>query len=318
MSSQTKFRIGLLLGLMLLVGISRLLGLSPPPPIPPSNPLDNIVQNRLKGTEGGFAIGIVSLYDMEKYYYNENELFPAASLYKLVLMAAVLQEVESARIKLEDRIIVDKAQLISRFGAVDFGYEYAPAKIEYTVANALERVGSISDNFAAIMLTDQLEKVNGSDSDQILARVAAQLEMSQTRFESDIVTTARDMTHFFVLLSQDQIISVWISAQIKELLADSQINDRIPAKLPNAIKEIDQSSDNKKFKFLIHKTGELSRVRHDVGIIYLEGNPYVLTMLSKGLKDENDGVDVLANLSADIYRYFEDQVNKRRAEEAEK
>lgn len=264
------------------------------------SPLDKIVKQNLKEKKGSFAVVVESLPGGEGYQYNGVELFPAASLYKLILLAAVMKEVEDRQMNLDDTVSSTKTHLVDVLGEVDFGYEEAPERIGYTVQEALERVGRISDNFAAIMLAEKLRAVRASqdDSDKLLIKMARDLGMTNTSFESDpIATTAEDIAIYFKALYNGQVVSKTASDKIIELLSLSKLNNRIPAKLPEGVK-------------VVHKTGELGRVRHDAGIVYLEGNPYLIVLLSKDLKYEDDGVETLAQISKDVYEYFKGKSSK--------
>lgn len=261
-----------------------------------------VVQKSLQGKKGTFAVYIEDLGSREKYGLNENQTFPAASLYKLVLMALVLKETEKGGLKLDDTVSSTKSHLREVLGGDDFGYEGAPEDLEYTVEEALTRVGSISDNFAAIMLTEKIRSARNPGQVDPLAGMAYELGMKNTNFASEpSSTTALDIALYFKALYDGQIISKQSSEKISDLLGKSKINDRIPAKLPFSTR-------------VVHKTGELPRVRHDAGIIYppnFPNSPYLLVLLSQDLQFEDTGVETLAQLSKDIYDYFQAESAKR-------
>jgi beta-lactamase class A len=51
-----------------------------------------------------------------------------------------------------------------------------------------------------------------------------------------------------------------------------------------------------------HKTGSITGVQHDSGIVYLpDGRKYVLVVLSKDLKDAKKGIEAIARISKIIY-----------------
>lgn len=73
------------------------------------------------------------------------------------------------------------------------------------------------------------------------------------------------------------------------ILLDQKFNDIIPAKLPKEVK-------------VAHKTGFITGIQHDAGIVYLpDGRKYVLVLLSKDLEDEKAGVEVMARVSEKVY-----------------
>ena len=256
-----------------------------------SHELSKIIHDNLEGKKGNFSIYIENLKTQEKYGYNTNEIFPAASLYKLYLMAAVMEKVEGGGLKMEDGLSADKDHLVEVFRGVDFGYDQAPETITYTVEEAMTQVGRISDNFAAIMLAEKV----GWDKVQVEVE---SLGAISTTIKSPISTTASDIALFFKKLYLRQVVSSQASDKIMEFLLLSKLNNRIPAKLPQEVK-------------IVHKTGELLRVRHDAGIVYLQSQnderPYIIVLLSKDLEDENEGVETLANISKDVFKYFKDK-----------
>lgn len=266
-----------------------------------SSQLEKIFQKDIPADNGTYAVYVENMQSGEKFSLNEKEVFPAASLYKLILMAAILKEVEAGNLSLDERISDTKGHLTKVLGSVDFGYENVSGTIGYTVDEALTRVGRISDNFAAIMLTEKLRRVRLSkDSSQngLLFQMADELGMERTDFDSDpIDTTAEDIAIYFKQLYQRKIVSDKVSQQIIDYLSLSNINNRIPAKLPKKVN-------------VVHKTGELVGVRHDAGIVYLDdtqtatSSAYTIVLLSKDLQHEDDAIDALAQISQDVYGYF--------------
>jgi beta-lactamase class A len=73
-----------------------------------------------------------------------------------------------------------------------------------------------------------------------------------------------------------------------EILLDQQYRSGIPAGLPKAAR-------------VAHKTGNISTVHHDAGIVYLdERKPYVLVILTQFPPDNGRGTAV-ADVSRDIF-----------------
>lgn len=280
-----------------------------------NNPeLEKIINANLSGKKGKFAVVVeelpaslsaqtssgvssgspeVSLHP-RKYVLNEKEFFPSASLYKLILLAAALQEIEAERLKPEDIIIGSKSNLTEKLGKLDFGYEDLPEKLEFSVEEIFERIGRISDNFAAIMLTEKLRKLSAVDP---LLSIAKELGMEKTSFNDFPNTTAEDVALFFRKLYKGEVVSKSASEKIMEILELSKINDRLPANLPEGVK-------------VVHKTGELPYLRHDAGLVFPSNfprspyHPYLIVLLSKDLEFEDEGVETLAKISQGVYDYF--------------
>lgn len=312
MSTQTKLGITVLIFLASLIGVSyylqnktdRLLGVEL---IKVFNfqfesderrGLKRVIGEGLKEKEGDFAVWVESLVtESTRYAINENVVMPSASLYKLVVMAAVYQEIEAGGLKKETVISSKKADLINIFQGVDYGYEEAGEVISYTVEEALDRVARVSDNFAAIMLSERVRSVGAvhkppdSRSDPLQV-MASELGMEDTHFGTEpVTTTASDIAKFFRRLYKGEVVSKIASEEIIELLAKSQLNSRIPYYLPKELK-------------VAHKTGELPGVRHDAGIVFLPGQPYIIVIMGQNLKGEDGGIETEARLSEKVYEYL--------------
>ncbi|MDO8619439.1 MAG: serine hydrolase [Candidatus Daviesbacteria bacterium] len=260
--------------------------------------LSEIVNSELADAQGNYAVYVENLVSGEKYGFHEQDIFPAASLYKIYLVAAVVELAEQGKISLTDNISTSLDHLVKRYGGVDFGYEDAPDEISYSVDEALRRVGRISDNFAALMLGDKI----GWDKIQNMAdRIGAQ----NTSIKDPISTTAFDIGLYFKKLYQGEIISKEASQKIIDYISLNQLNNRIPAGVPVGVK-------------VVHKTGELPSVRNDAGIVFLRGrsldgaspsagttsSDYIIVLLAKDVDFEDDAVKLEADISQKVYQYF--------------
>ena len=253
-----------------------------------SRGLSDVIENNLRDKTGDYSIYIEDLSDEETFSKRSNDIYPAASLYKAYLIAAILQEIKNGELKLDDTLSSNKSHLAETLGEVDYGYIDAPEKIGYSVEEALTRVGRVSDNFAAIMLMDKIgvEKVQN---------MANSLGANETDIKSPISTSASDMGKFFTKLAKKEIIDVESSDKLIEFLSLNQLNTRIPALLPENTK-------------VVHKTGELPRIRHDAGFVTLpSGKIYVIVLMSQNLKYEDETIETMAQISKEVYEYFENK-----------
>lgn len=252
------------------------------------NELQGRIQASLGGQDGEYAVYIKDLKPQGKrnVCINCTEPFEAASLYKVFLMAAIYQAALDGKLTLDSVISAKMSHLKDVYGGTDFGYEsFSDGEIiEYTVRESLERVATISDNFAALMLVEK----TGWNAVQ---DVADEIGATDTSIKNPITTSTKDIGIMLEKLYNGEIVSLESSEQILDMLAKSRLNNRIPAKLPEEIK-------------IAHKTGELPGVRNDAGVVFLDGNPYVIVIMSKNLKGEDEGVENLAEISKIVYEYY--------------
>ena len=104
-------------------------------------------------------------------------------------------------------------------------------------------------------------------------------------------TTAYDLLLLFEKMAKGKIISAHASEAMINILLDQRFNEIIPAGLPPGVK-------------IAHKTGSITGVFHDSGIIFLpSGKKYLLVLLSKNVEDEKSAIKAMAAVSAMIYNY---------------
>ena len=90
------------------------------------------------------------------------------------------------------------------------------------------------------------------------------------------------------LIADHRAYSEKVCAEMLEILLDQQYRSGIPAGLPKAAR-------------VAHKTGNISTVHHDAGIVYLDGRkPYVLVILTSFPAEQGRGTAV-AEVSRDIF-----------------
>lgn len=257
-----------------------------PSPSPKQDPgLATVIQPLIPTDNGDFAIVVRDLSGSQhNYFFQSSRAFPAASLYKLFLISAAYRQMDSGRIDPRTTLQADVGYLSDRLGGTEFGYEDVTDVVSYSVGDCLDRIARLSDNFCAVMLADKV----GWDTVQSEASL---LGASHTIIKDPITTTPDDVALYLNKLFNHQVVDATASAKIVDLLTSNYSHDRIPSLLPDGLK-------------IAHKTGELSRVRHDAGIVYLDRHPYLIVMMSENLSGEDTAVDSMANISKAVYDYF--------------
>ena len=104
-------------------------------------------------------------------------------------------------------------------------------------------------------------------------------------------TTAYDLMAIYEKLALEEVVSAQASNEMIDILFDQKFNEIIPAHLPEGVK-------------VAHKTGVITGVHHDSGIVFLpDGRKYVLVLLSRELGDFDAGTAKMADVSKIIYDY---------------
>jgi len=256
-----------------------------PTPFSKSTQLDGVVSSELDGTKGTYGIVIKDLRTGESYYRNPQKSFESASLYKLWIMAVVFQKVEKGDLKMDTVLSQDVKVLNEKFRIATESAEQTEGKITLSVEDALFNMITFSDNYAALLLTENIR----------LSSVATFL--TEQGFKDSKVgsngnnpsTTPSDISLFFERLYQGDLVSGSASKEMLELLKQQRLNNKLPRNLPESV-------------VVAHKTGELGDFTHDAGIVYMT-NPYIIVAMSES-SDPLAAEGRIANVSSAVYRYF--------------
>ncbi|RYU93704.1 serine hydrolase [Emticicia agri] len=267
-----------------------------------SEKLKDAIQAKLATVEGEFAIAFKDLQTGQTLFINEKDNFHAASTMKTPVMIEVFKQARAGKFKLSDSIVV-KNEFKSIVDGSPFGLDisddsaddmYKKIGKKMTIYDLTYQMIIVSSNLATNILIDLVEakKANatmrtlGANDIQVLRGVedskAFKLGMNNT-------VTAYDLMTIFEKLAQKTVVSKEDSEGMIKILLDQKFREKIPAKLPKEVK-------------VAHKTGSITGVQNDSGIVYLpDGRKYVVVLLSRKLKDEKKGVEVLAEVSRMLY-----------------
>lgn len=84
-------------------------------------------------------------------------------------------------------------------------------------------------------------------------------------------------------IGRGEAVNARASAEMVDVLSRQQFRAGIPAGVPAGTK-------------VAHKTGWITRIRHDAGIVYAP-EPYVLVVLTRGIQDPKAADAVIAEIS---------------------
>jgi len=216
--------------------------------------------------------------DTEKEYgLNQDEVFIAASVNKVPIMAATLQEIEEGNLTFDDQYRLQGRDL------QDYGtgtMRYDPLGTIYTYEELLELSGKKSDNTAAFVLS----KIVGKEK---LDEFLFELEMENTSIEEN-TTTPKETGRLFVEVYEDRLLLGKFKEKFYGYLTNTDFEDRIPMGVPDIIA-------------VTHKIGNEIGVINDCGIVF-EKEPYVLCILSQNI-NEAEALEVLPKISRLVWEF---------------
>ena len=253
----------------------------------------------------------ISFYDAEttiQWSYNADHYFHAASTMKLAVLLGVFRQIDRGELHLEAPV-----HIRNRFTSIvnqepfmlDLGHDADPDVYGHlgktlTIRELAYWMITKSSNLATNLLVDVVgiptiqQALDEMEIDGI--NVLRGVE-DQAAFEAGLnnEVTANGLLKLLRLVADGRAYSQNACDEMLKILLDQQYRSGIPAGLPKAAR-------------VAHKTGNISTVHHDAGIVYLEGRkPYVLVILTQFSAEQGRGTAV-ANVSRDIFNTLAENV----------
>ena len=238
----------------------------------------------LQAKSGAQALG-VSISDMEtgaEFGYHADRWFHAASTIKVAILVGVYGAIHRGELLPQSRVHV-RNRFLSAFDGSPYQVRLdrdANEDIHREIGRTL-RVSELADamittssNLATNLLLDLVgldvlqRTVDGFGLHGIDLRRGVEDEKA---FEAGISNrvTANGLVGLLRLIGDEHAFSPSLSRQMLDVLLGQQFNSGIPAGLPRSAK-------------VAHKTGEISTIAHDAGLVYLPGRkPYALAVLTE-------------------------------------
>lgn len=251
----------------------------------------------------------VAFHDYETgkaWSYNGDDWFHAASTIKVPVLVGVFGAVENGVFTLDSRLHVR-----NRFLSVVDG---TPYKVESgRDANSVvhEHIGKTmkirdlakhmivtSSNLATNLLIDLvgLERMQKTLEEMGAEGVELRRGVEDERAYAEGINnrvTADGLVRVLRLIEEEKAISTEASDLMLDILHQQEFRSGIPAGLPDDAR-------------VANKTGEISTVAHDAGLVYLtERRPYALAILTQWDAEKTSGRrDTLARISRAVYEHL--------------
>lgn len=266
----------------------------------------DIVLSQLDSIQGDVAVAFINLSDpSDSLLINADEDFHAASTMKVPVMIELYKQQKEGKIDLNDSIL-----LVNEFKSIVDGSPYSMdvgddsddiiySKIGTIVSlkDLLYSMITVSSNLATNVLIELVDakKVTatmrdlGAEKIEVLRGVEDQKAYDLGLSNS---TTARDLMIIMKAIAENTAGAQVDCNEMIEIMKDQKFNEIIPFYLLQDVS-------------VAHKTGSITGVHHDAGIIYLpDGRSYVLVLLSKNLEDFDKGTEQLAGISKTVYDHL--------------
>lgn len=250
--------------------------------------------------QSGATVGLyyADLREDRTVALNADARFHAASTMKVAVMVQVFRDVDEGRLALNQRIAVDNrfrslvGDTIYELSAGDDSDSTLYRRVGQTVplADLVELMIQVSSNLATNILIEQVgaDRVQrtlselGLDSMQVRRGVE---DGPAYRAGLNNTVTARALGLLFAAIADGRAASPPACGRMLRILLEQRFRDAIPAGLPRGTR-------------VAHKTGTITALHHDGGIVYQDGRPrYVLVVLTRGLAEQRASAALIADLA---------------------
>lgn len=269
-------------------------------------PLHDQIMDVINTVDGDMAVVLLGMDNAAGHVLiNENERFHAASTMKTPVMIEAFKQAEEGKFSLEDSILVK-----NEFSSIVDGSPFS-LSIDRDWGDALyDKLGTRvpmreviydmitrSGNLATNLMIELVGAENANRTMHELGAVNIQVlrgveDMKAFDQGLNNETTAMDLAIIYREIARKSVVSERACDEMIGILKDQYFKDMIPADLPEDVE-------------VAHKTGSITGVNHDSGIVYLpDGRSYVLVILSKNLSNNSDGRDAGAEISRLIYEHY--------------
>ena len=250
----------------------------------------------------------VALHDAEsgaELQYDADRWFHGASTIKIAILLAVYGEIDRGRLAPQSRLHV-RNRFLSAYDGSPFRIladRDADSEVHASIGKTMRvselalHMIAMSSNLATNLLLDfiGLETVQRTIERFGLTGLDIRRGVEDEKaFEHDIVNrvTANGLVGLLRLIAEERAYSPELSREMLDILHQQEFKKGIPARLPRDVR-------------VAHKTGDISSVAHDAGVVYAPGRkPYVVAILTEWAADAGSRSPTIASISHAVYDYL--------------
>ena len=243
--------------------------------------------------DGVMGVAIEDLTNGDHFYLHEDEVFAQASSIKITVLANLYLQAEQGKLKLTDQYTVQSSDLVPDS---DIMGGLTPGVTRLTLRDLATMMVAVSDNSATNVLIDRVGMQNVSAMLDSLGLTHTRLHRKMMDLQAakegrENISTPREMMTLLDAIYHGKVLNKESTTDFFKMLSTNK-DSFIPRDLPAGL-------------VVANKPGELEAVRNDSGIVFVEGRPYVICVMTSFLRNERDGEEAISKVSLDTWRMFD-------------
>jgi beta-lactamase class A len=259
------------------------------------------IQARVAKSGADVGIAFETLDGRLTWSSRGDDVFHAASTMKIPVMIELFHQVREGKVKLSDPLPVK-----NEFHSLVDGSVFTLKPADDSETDLYKAVGqtrtldqlcdlmvTVSSNFATNLLIQKFGIDNVRATVTSLHANGMDIKRGvedQKAFDKGLnnTTAAHGLATLLVAIANGKAVDADSSAKMVEILERQKFNEGIPAGVPANIR-------------VAHKTGEITKIHHDAGIVYAE-RPFVIVVLVRGIEDFKQSSALIAGITRDLYQ----------------
>jgi beta-lactamase class A len=255
--------------------------------------LESTIHDVDQNLDGVAGIAIEDLTTGDHFFLRENEVFAQASSIKIAVLAELYRQAQQGKLKLTDVYIVQASDLVPDS---DIMGGLTPGITRITLRDLATMMVAVSDNSATNVLIDRvgMDNVNAMLASLGLSHTRLRrkmMDLEAAKHGRENISTPREMMSLLEAIYRGKVLNPESTSDFFKVLSTNKAS-WIPRDLPADVRVAD-------------KPGSLEAVRNDSGIVFVEGRPYVICVMTAFLRNERDGEEAISKISLAAWRMFD-------------
>ncbi|HTT24824.1 MAG TPA: serine hydrolase [Candidatus Sulfotelmatobacter sp.] len=255
--------------------------------------LEGKIEEVDRNLDGVMGVAIEDLTTGDHYLLRQDEVFAQASSIKITVLANLHLQAQQGKLKLTDLYTVQSADLVPDS---DIMNGLTPGVTRLTLRDLATMMVAVSDNAATNVLIDRvgMQNVNAMLDSLGLAHTRLRrkmMDLEAAKQGRENISTPWEMMSLLDAIYHGKLLDKQSTDDFFQVLRTNK-GSWIPRDLPPDLK-------------IANKPGALEAVRNDSGVVFVEGRPYVICVMTSFLRSEREGEAAITKVSLETWRMFD-------------
>lgn len=238
---------------------------------------------------GVLGVAVIDLKTGERFSYHGKTLFPTASAIKIPILIEMFRWREEGRLKFDEQVTVQPSESVGGSGVLQNRLKTGPVTV--SVEEIVRQMIASSDNTATNWC---IRRVGMAGINQTISRLGfldtrlqrIMIDQAAASRNEENISTPEDMASFVKLIYDGKAVNAKASAGMIDML--KLVKGGMRRAVPPEVE-------------LASKTGELTGVRTEAGVVYLKERPFVLAVMGTYLDETQAPVEDLTRI---VFAHF--------------